>query len=309
MKKRTGTVTGLMVLFLSILAVGCGTGSQVPTAEPFKVVTSFYPMYVLTLNVTAGVEGVEVLNMASPDTGCLHDYQLTTSDMKALDGADVLVINGAGMERFLDKVTEQMPELQVITASEGMTLIEETHDLHMEEFAYNPHVWVSPEGAAVEVLNIAAGLAAADTAHAALYTENAERFAAELTALHADMRSRLDRLPHRELVTFHEAFPYFAAAFGFKIAAVVESEPGQEPSAAELDELIQLIKTEQIPAIFVESQYADRSARLIAEETGAGVYELDLIVTGPTDLSPEEARMAYVQAMRQNEEVLMEALK
>ncbi len=309
MKQILRTAAGAAALFLCLLAAGCGTKASSPAAESFKVVTSFYPVYVLTLNVTAGAEGVEVVNMASPDTGCLHDYQLTTSDMKALDGADVLVVNGAGMERFLDKVTEQMPALQVITATEGMELIEETHDLHMEEFAYNPHVWVSPEKAAEEVLNIAAGLAEADPANAERYSANAADFAAELKTLQADMSTRLAALPNRKLVTFHEAFPYFAEAFGFETAAVVENEPGQEPSAAELDALIRLIRQEQIPAIFVESQYADRSARLIAEETGAQVYTLELMVSGPEELTPEEAHDAYLRAMEENEAVLMEALK
>ena len=116
-------------------------------------------------------------------------------------------------------------------------------------------------------------------------------------------------MPHRKLATFHEAFPYFAREFGFEVAAVIENEPGQEPVASEIDAVIQTIREQQIPAIFVESQYADQTAQLIADETGVNIYELDLVVTGDAEASQEEVRGAYLRAMQNNLAVLMEALQ
>ena len=117
--RSTTKILSLLLLVLSVALVGCG-GTDKPaekkTAEPFRIVTSFYPMYVATINITDGVDGVEVYNMTKPQTGCLHDYQLMTEDMKTLEKADAFVINGAGMEDFMDKVTEQQKKLKVIDA-------------------------------------------------------------------------------------------------------------------------------------------------------------------------------------------------
>ena len=310
-------LAAVFILALNCLS-GCGTGGSEEKTEDSAVdsqavtiVTSFYPMYVLTLNITEGIDGVEVVNMAQPQTGCLHDYQLSTADMKILDSADVLVVNGAGMESFLDKVTEQLPEMQVITASEGMDLLEHEHEVHGGDAHVhsNPHVWVSPMGAAQEVKTIAAGLAGVDPVHAEQYQANADAFVKELEILKADMQEKLDTLPNRKLVTFHEAFPYFAQEFNFEIAAVIENEPGQEPVASEIDKIISTIRENNIPAIFVEAQYADQTARIIASEAGVDVYELDLVTTGSMEQSPEEIRDSYVKAMQKNLDVFMEALQ
>jgi len=112
--RSTTKILSLLMLVLSLALVGCGgtdKAAEKPAdkqpAQPFRIVTSFYPMYVATINITQGVDGVEVHNMTKPQTGCLHDYQLMTEDMKTLENADAFVINGAGMEDFMDKVTEQ----------------------------------------------------------------------------------------------------------------------------------------------------------------------------------------------------------
>ena len=112
---------------------GCGNGSENTTeetaqADGLTVVTSFYPVYLLAANVTDGVEGVTLKNMTQPQTGCLHDYELTTEDMKTLEGADVLFINGLGMESFLDKVMVQYPDLFIVDTSTGsVTLAGDDH--------------------------------------------------------------------------------------------------------------------------------------------------------------------------------------
>ena len=126
--RSTTKILSLLLLVISVALVGCG-GTDKPaekkTAEPFRIVTSFYPMYVATINITDGVDGVEVSNMTKPQTGCLHDYQLMTEDMKTLEKADAFCHQWAGMEDFMDKVTEQQKKLKVIDASRGIELIHE----------------------------------------------------------------------------------------------------------------------------------------------------------------------------------------
>ena len=261
-----------------------------------RVVTSFYPVYVTALNVTYGVEGVEVTNLTSPHLGCLHDYQLTTGDVRQLSEADLLLANGAGMEPFLDKVARQSPGLRVVEVSEGIPLMDG-----------NSHVWVSFDGARRQTDNIVAALSELAPEHAAAFRANGEAYRARLTALEERMRSVLAPYAGTPIVTFHEAFPYFARDFRLEVAGVIEREPGTEPSARELADTVKLVRAREVKALFAEPQFPDRSAQVIAAETGAKVYQLDPVVTGPAE--PEAARGAWLAAMEKNLGVLQDALR
>ena len=264
--------------------------------EPLRVVTSFYPVYVAMLNVSAGVPGVEVHNLTSPHIGCLHDYQLTAGDVRQLADADLLLANGAGMETFLGKVKEQSPSLRVVEVSEGIPLMDG-----------NPHVWVSFEGASRQVDNIAEALALAAPEKADTFRANAETYKAALAALDEKMKSSLAPYAGTPIVTFHEAFPYFARDYKLDLVGVIAREPGTEPSARELADTIGLVRERKVKALFAEPQFPDKSAQVISRETGVEVYELDPVVTGPSE--PSEARGAYLRAMEKNLGVLQEALR
>jgi len=284
----TGT---LLALLLLVTRTGFAAG------KPIKVLASFYPMYVMTLNVVGDTPGVTVECLAPPIIGCLHDYQLTPSNLKTLATADVFVANGAGMEAFIAKAVAGSPKLKVIEASQGIKLA----------FNDNPHLWVSLGGAMEQTRNIAKGLVAADPAHAADYEANAAKYVEKLAALRKEMHAALDGLKHREIVTFHEAFPYFASEFNLKIVGVIEREPGSEPSAGELAKTIQLIRKNQVKALFAEPQYPAKSAAIIERETGIPVSILDPAVTGPRD--PAYARDSYLLTMRGNLKALQKALQ
>ena len=300
--RSTSKILSLLLLVLSVALVGCG-GTDKPaekkTAEPFRIVTSFYPMYVATINITDGVDGVEVYNMTKPQTGCLHDYQLMTEDMKTLEKADAFVINGAGMEDFMDKVTEQQKKLKVIDASRGIELI------HDDEEGDNPHVWLSVTDAITQVRNIADQLKEADPTHAEAYEKNAAAYIEKLTSLKSEMHAALDTVPHKDIVTFHEAFPYFAKEFNLNIIGVVEREPGTEPTPTELQETIEQVNALPTKVLFTEPQYSPAAAETIARETGAKIYTLDPVVTG--EATPA-AKNAYIDTMKKNMQVLKEAL-
>jgi len=264
--------------------------------EPLRVVTSFYPVYVATLNISAGVPGVEVHNLTSPHIGCLHDYQLTAGDVRQLADADLLLANGAGMETFLGKVKEQSPSLRVVEVSEGIPLMDG-----------NPHVWVSFEGASRQVDNIAEALALAAPEKADTFRANTATYKAALAALDEKMKSSLAPYAGTPIVTFHEAFPYFARDYKLDLVGVIAREPGTEPSARELADTIGLVRERKVKALFAEPQFPDKSAQVISRETGVKVYELDPVVTGPSE--PSEARGAYFRAMEKNLGVLQEALR
>ena len=264
--------------------------------EPLRVVTSFYPVYVAALNVTAGVPGVEVHNLTSPHIGCLHDYQLTAGDVRQLADADLLLANGAGMETFLGKVKEQSPSLRVVEASEGIPLMDG-----------NPHVWVSFEGVSRQVDTIAEALARTAPEKADAFRANAATYKAALAALDERMKSSLAPYAGTPIVTFHEAFPYFARDYKLDLVGVIAREPGTEPSARELADTIALVRERKVKALFAEPQFPDKSAQVISRETGVKVHELDPVVTGPSE--PSEARGAFLRAMGKNLGVLQEALR
>ena len=303
MKKRNGFALLLMVLMLAFSGCAAQTDGQK------VIVTSFYPMYILTQNVAAGIDGVTVQNMAEQNVGCLHDYQLQTRDMVTLEGADALVINGGGMEQFMDKVLTLRADLPVIDASEGIAMFpsDETHDhdahAHDEhDELYNAHVWLDPSRAIKQVQNIADGLAEADPAHAAAYQENAAGYIERLTALDDELKAQLAPFAGADIITFHEAFAYFADAYGLHVAGVIANEPGEEPSTRDIADTCDLVTTLGIRTLFVEPQYPQKAAETIARETGASIYTLDPCVSG------DGTKESYETIMRENARVLTEAL-
>lgn len=301
MRLKRGIIVAL-ALAASLIFTACGAnGANSKAGEArLTVVTSFFPVYIATVNIAGNVPGVEVVNMTEPQTGCLHDYQLTADDMKTLEAADVFVVNGANMEAFLDDVIKTREGLKIIEASAGIPLVK---DQSGED---NAHVWVSVTNAIAQADNIAAGLMQADPANKGKYEANAEAYKQKLTALRGKMHAALDSLPNRDIVTMHEAFTYFASEFNLNVVGVIEREPGADPTPRELEDLVGTVKRLGIKALFAEPQYSERAAETIARETGAKVYALDPCVTG--DARPENAG-AYITAMENNMKILQEALQ
>ena len=300
----TKALPGAILMGFALLACAIPTLAQtaagaIPPAQsqPRRIMTSFYPMYIATLNVAKDVPGVEVLNLTQPQTGCLHDYQMTPDDMMHLSGATIFVVKGAGMEAFLDKVVAQLPALKIVNASAGIELIRGEGDE-----GDNPHIWVSVSLHMRQVENIAAQLAQADPAHAEQYQKNGAEYVARLDQLRKMMHVGLKDIQTRDIITFHEAFPYFAKEFNLNIAAVIEREPGSEPSAKELAETIEIVKQAKVKALFAEPQYPAKAAEAIARESGAKLYSLDPAVTGPMKAE------AYVEVMGKNLAELRKAL-
>ena len=274
------------------------------------VVTSFYPIWIMTLNLTSGLEDhVTVRNLAAPTVGCLHDYQLQPADMKALAAADAFLINGAGMEAFLPEIARSLPDLPIIEASDGIELLENGSAVEIleteEEGETNSHIWLDPLRAVRMAENLAAGLIRVLPGDETAITANLEDYRARLEALDTQLRQGLKDLPRKDIVTFHEAFPYFAAAYGLNVVAVVNKEPGEVLTPAQLGELVREIRILGNPPLFVEPQYTDLSAQTLASETGAPVYSLDPIVTGPESDVPLDY---YENAMLQNMNTLVTAL-
>jgi zinc transport system substrate-binding protein len=253
-------------------------------------------MYVAVLNVAGDVPGVTVANMTNQVNGCLHDYQLSPDDMKVLSNADIFIVNGAGIESFLEKVMKDRPGLKIINASRGIDLIKDVNNVE------NPHVWVSISLHKKQIENIAAGLSKYDPENAKTYRKNADAYIFKLEELRMKIADFAKTISNRDIITFHEAFPYFAREFSLNIVAVVEREPGSDPDARELANTIDIIRKGKVRVLFAEPQYSAKSAEIIARETKAKLYTLDPGVSGPMTAD------AYIKLMEKNLEVLEEAL-
>ena len=292
-------MNGLIRFFGLVLSATCILSSAEASDKNDRIIlASFYPMYIMALNVAQGVPGVRVINMTKPQTGCLHDYQLSPQDVKTLSTAWAFVVNGGGMESFIDKAIKQQPNLKIINASRGIELIKGDGNE-----GDNPHVWVSVGDAISQVKNVAEGLSAIAPKNATRYHTNADVYVAKLEALRKRMHDGLANISSREIITFHEAFPYFAKEFNLNIVAVIEREPGSEPNARDLAETIKIIRSHKVKALFAEPQYSPKAAETIAHETGIKVSVLDPAASGPE--SPD----AYINIMDANLKSLESALK
>ncbi len=307
-----------ILMIVSITIIGCtketNNNKEISNKEEnevkYKITTSFYPMYLFTKEITKGIEGVEVNNMTNPSNGCLHDYSLTTENLKILEDSDVFVINGGGMEGFMDTVLEQKRDLNIIDSSEDIELLVASHDHDHDhdhenessEAEKNAHIWLDVNNAIKQIENIKNKLSEYNPENKEKYEENYNTYKEELVKLDNDLKNEIFKLNNKNIVTFHEAFPYFANAYGLNIVSIVQREAGSEPSAKELQETIENIKKVNVKAVFVEPQYPTKTAETIAKETNTSVYTLDPIVTNEKDKT-------YIEIMKDNLEVLKEALK
>ncbi len=289
MKKRIWS----LILILTLALSSCASPAR--SDKGLRVLCTTYPLYLFTTAVTAGANNVEVNLLVNSQTSCLHDYTLTVADMKAIEGADVIVMNGVGLEDFMSAALEQS-HAAVIDASAGISLLPAFgHEGRQEEF--DPHYWMDPHRAGQMAENIANGLAGLEASHSEVFQAN---LSAALTALsRVDPYYRDAVFPPYPLITFHDGFQYFSSAYGFDLLMAIEEEDGSTVSAAEIKELAALIEEKDIPAIFVERNGSRSAAEVLSRETGCAVYELDMLMSGGG-----EGLQPYLDAMSANVETI-----
>lgn len=292
--KKLGVLLGIMVLVTALGAfVTWGIGrDEVRQRNSLQVVTSFYPMYIATMNIIGSTEGVELSNLTENQGGCLHDYQLTAADMKKLEGADVLVINGGGMEHFLERIIKAYPGLTIIDASEGI----ETKD-------DNAHYWVDPERYKKQLSNITEGLNSLDEGHRESFTENCEAYQEKITRIEEKLLKAAKNFPEEKAVLFHDAFYYLAERLGITVAYSIELEEDTSLNTGELAEIVDTVRAEGVNLLFTEKQFSDSIPAGISRETGASVCVVDTLVSG------EMEKDAYLKGMEANIEAITQCLQ
>lgn len=335
-------LAAMLTLALTIIG-GAATAQDTAAPSDLKVLCTTFPVYLITKNVTAGREGLDLQLMISASLGCPHDYALTPQDMQKIARAGVLVINGLGMEEFLGApIKNANPNIRIVDSSAGIkdTLnytsehhhhgekeeAEEAHEEHHDgeseahegehheeangehhhhhHSGVNPHLFASPRMVAKMATNIAEGLAAADPAGAALYRKNAEAYAKKMNALADEFAALGKRLANNRIITQHGVFDYLARDMGLEVVAVVQAHAGEDPSAAEMREVIHEAKEEKAGAVFTEPQYPAKVGQTIAKEAGIPTASLDPVASGPETAGADY----YETAMRANLKTLQEVL-
>jgi zinc/manganese transport system substrate-binding protein len=274
------------------------SASPLSAREPLKVVASFSILADFVRNV--GGDRVEVADLVGPD-GDVHVYTPAPSDAKKVAAAELVVINGLGLEGWLPRLMQSSGgKAPVITATRGIAPLQQGRDA-------DPHAWQAVTNAKIYVANISDALVAADPADAAIFRGNAQAYLAKLDALDAEARAAIDAIPpgRRKVISTHDAFGYFARAYGVAFIAPQGVSTETEPSARDLAAIIGQIRAAKIPAVFLENISDDRLIRTIAAETGARV--------GGTlfsdSLTPENgAAPTYIAMVRHNIKALTSAL-
>lgn len=306
MKKFLGVFLAFTLLFLS----GC---TSKPKEDGKVIAASFYPVYIFTLNIVDGVEDLQVQCMAEQNTGCLHDYTITARDAKLLNDADVFVINGAGMEGFVEELYGTVDTLSVIDSSEGIELIcdgehehhggEEEDSSHGHSHEENSHIWMSVSNAKKQIINIKNGLVKAFPEYKTEFENNCQLYLERLEPLESEIARACVNVTGKKVVTFHAAYEYLAADLGMEIVDCIESDDGGEPSAKALAHLCDEIRETDVAALITEPQYSGSSVGVLSDETGVSVYTLDPITSGAVE------KNAYESIMSENLKLIEKAVK
>lgn len=302
----TTVVAVTWILAAGMLGAGCGTNAS-SDGRPL-VVTTTPVLYSMTLNV-AGSD-VRVENLLAPGASP-HQTTFTPEQAKRIASADLLVMNGAGLELWADGLIRSAgrKDLRTVVASRGVQFLRPDEPVPLPgggagEAApknVDPHVWLDARNAMEMVKNIRDGLKALDPARAAAYDRRAAAYMARLRVLHREIQTRTTRFTRKDFVSFHSAWQYYARAYGLRQVAVLEQFPGKEPSAQYLAGLVDLVDRLKVTAVIAEPQFSSRPAQALARETGATVYTAD----------PEGSRLtasAYEDLMRSDTDVFARAL-
>ncbi len=299
-------LSSLLALFLSLPSAQAFAGGK-----PLRILTSFLPVHLFTMNVVGSAPDVAVEMMLPASLGCPHDYALLPSDMKKIAAADIFIINGMGMEEFLGApVRKSNPKIIVVDSSTGVKPLrkegghEHGHghgNVHGHGDS-NPHTWVSPGNAILQVRAIEQALAKASPGNRETYRKNADEYVKRLERLKEEFVQAAKRFRRRNIVTFHNVFDYLARDLDLAVVGEIETAPGQGPSAGEMRKLIKTIREKKAAAVFGEPQYPAKLANIIAKEAGVPVRILDPVATGSTSLA------TYEEVMRDNLRVLQEVL-
>lgn len=294
MKKRNIIIIITVILvIISLIVIGNLNRNETEKDDKVRIVTSFYPMYIMALNVTEGIENVEVENMADNQVGCIHDYTLTTSDLKKFENADIFIENGYGIENFSEKILNSYPNVKIIEASNSI------EDIITEESGeINAHFWTSIDNYILQVRKIADRLKELDNANEAKYEENVSEYIKKLENLKTKYKNQLQNINGKKVVSLNEAFSYLFKFVGIEEELISTDHEQSALSAEQVKNVIDMMNNENIKTIIIAENDDEQNATAIANETGAKIYRLK------DGMSGDGLTDSYIDIMEDNLETL-----
>ncbi len=305
----------LLPLLLALLLSACAPATPAQgTQDPeLTLAATTYPVYLFACQVAGDVPDLRITLVVNQQLSCMHDYSLSITDMKVLEGADAILLSGAGLEDAMAPALEAAGRPQ-IDCSAGIRLLCSAHDHdhdhdhgHAEEEGEetDPHIWLDPRRACQMLDNLAQALGELDPVHAKQFSANAQAAQEEIMESYEQLKTQLAALSPRSLITFHDGFAYFAEAFDLDILEAIEEEAGSEASALEVKEILALLEAHRLPAIFTEVNGATATAQLIGREAGVTVAPLDLLMSSRE--SPLAGTDLYLSVLAANVSTIQEA--
>lgn len=295
---------GLLIFaVLGIILVASRQRNTTPPASDasVRVTASFYPLAEFAKQVGGDLVSVTNLTPAGSEP---HDFDPSPKDVAHLYASHVFIYNGAGLEVWVDRVLSDLQKnnVVIVDATAGMQLLSSRE----EDGVYDPHVWLSPKLAALQVRAIEKAFMAVDPSHAATYTNNAATYIAELEQLHQDFKTGTAQCKRREIVTSHAAFAYLAKEYGLTMVPIAGISPDEEPSPARLAEVARFVNDYGVTHIFFETLVSPALSETIAHETGARTIAFNPL-EGLTEEEIAQGK-SYISVQRENLAAIRKAL-
>lgn len=324
-KKKAIFVAALLAVAFGFTALVAVLAEKKEKTDGALFVTSFYPVYLLADSVAEGAQGVTVRNLTENHGGCIHDYTLTTQDMRLLSEAELFLINGGEMELFLTGVAEQYPQLTIVDTSAEYEFLEGVehshqhgegaHDEHKGQDATesgdghvhtrNGHLWLDIDGYLLQLSGVEEAFVAADPAQETIYRRNAAACREELLAVRAEYEEVKATLSGQETVVFHEGFVYLFRMLGIETVHCLAMDSDTQISAGEAAEIMEECKLHGITKLFAAAEYAQTVSDTFGTELGGTVVVLDPVTEETDNLSSGVAEKGtgvsfYCTIMREN---------
>ncbi len=294
----SGVVSVFIILFACQQPASQSGNAHQQAGTKLKILTTIAPLYCFAKNIAGDLADVENLLPAGAGP---HEYSFSPADIKKLKNAHILIRNGANLEAGLDKVIASSMEIPAINGKGKLVVVDTSSGIQLMN--NDPHIWLSPRNAIIQVRNIRDALAKADPDRSDKYKENAGKYIKRLEKLDRDITDEVKTWGRKEFVAFHSAFLYFTRDYGLKQVAVIQEFPETQPSPKHIVSVIETIKKTGVKAIFSELQTTHKIVESIAGDLNLQVYSLDTLETG--EPYPEW----YEDKMMANLAVLRKALK
>lgn len=315
MKKLNQFLSLLLVLILCVSFTGCqkneenspakdDSGSNSSSQDTFDIVASFYPIHILLMNLTDGIDGVTEASMSDPNMGCIHDHTFSTEDLKKIENADVYVENGLGLETFNDKIKETYPNTPIVEAAKNVTNYPKHEEDHEEDHTEedhaegNAHVWTDLDNYILQVQYVSSQLQELDSAHKDQYAANEKAYVDKLTQLKNDYKDKLGTVSGKTALVLDETLPSLCMYLNVDMMEIETDHEQESLSASDLKDAIAEMKDKGVNLIFIGKDSDRQNAEMIAKETGATIYELNTCMVGT------EAKDAYINDMKENFELI-----